>query len=275
MATLDIDREDPAARTVSAALDAAAERIAAAGVENARADAEVLVADAMGVAPLRTGRPRSAGTPPPPPDRGQRSTRPVDGRHGRHPRPRAVPRARDLRRRARPLAAARDRACWSRWAPKLPRRRPCPRGRHRLRGDRPGAPTSERQGDRPGAGADLVDAGALGQFRRRPRPAARSRAAARGRARRRRSRARGTARGRGCRPSARGRRGAGPAPRSPRRPRRRPRRRSRRSARAGLTPIASATRLRRRRGASSTPAAAIRSAAASSTALTVRAAGSS
>jgi release factor glutamine methyltransferase len=51
MATVDIDREDPAARTVSAVLDAAAERIAAAGVENARVDAEVLVADAMGVAP--------------------------------------------------------------------------------------------------------------------------------------------------------------------------------------------------------------------------------
>ncbi len=51
MATVDIDREDPAARTVSAVLDAAAERIAAAGVENARADAEVLVADAMGVKP--------------------------------------------------------------------------------------------------------------------------------------------------------------------------------------------------------------------------------
>jgi len=51
MATVDTYREDPAARTVSAVLDAAAERIAAAGVENARADAEVLVADAMGVAP--------------------------------------------------------------------------------------------------------------------------------------------------------------------------------------------------------------------------------
>ncbi len=51
MATVDIDREDPAVRTVSAVLDAAAERIAAAGVENARADAEVLVADAIGVPP--------------------------------------------------------------------------------------------------------------------------------------------------------------------------------------------------------------------------------
>jgi release factor glutamine methyltransferase len=51
MATVDTFREDPAARTVSAVLDAAAERIAAAGVENARGDAEVLVADAMGVKP--------------------------------------------------------------------------------------------------------------------------------------------------------------------------------------------------------------------------------
>ncbi|HYJ21535.1 MAG TPA: HemK/PrmC family methyltransferase [Solirubrobacterales bacterium] len=39
------------ARTVSAVLDAAAERLAAAGIENARRDAEVLVADAMGVKP--------------------------------------------------------------------------------------------------------------------------------------------------------------------------------------------------------------------------------
>jgi release factor glutamine methyltransferase len=51
MATLDTQREDPAARTVSAVLDEAAERIAAAGVEQARADAEVLVADALGVRP--------------------------------------------------------------------------------------------------------------------------------------------------------------------------------------------------------------------------------
>ena len=51
MATVDTYREDPAARTVSAVLDDAAERIAAAGVEEARADAEVLVADALGVKP--------------------------------------------------------------------------------------------------------------------------------------------------------------------------------------------------------------------------------
>ncbi|HVO55930.1 MAG TPA: HemK/PrmC family methyltransferase [Solirubrobacterales bacterium] len=51
MATVDTQREDPAARTVSAVLDDAAERIAAAGVEEARADAEVLVADALGVKP--------------------------------------------------------------------------------------------------------------------------------------------------------------------------------------------------------------------------------
>jgi release factor glutamine methyltransferase len=51
MAAIDIQSEGPSARTVSAVLDDAAERIAAAGVENARADAEVLVADAMGVEP--------------------------------------------------------------------------------------------------------------------------------------------------------------------------------------------------------------------------------
>ena len=52
MAAVDIQsQEGPSARTVGAVLDGAAERIAAAGVENARADAEVLVADAMGVKP--------------------------------------------------------------------------------------------------------------------------------------------------------------------------------------------------------------------------------
>lgn len=52
MAAIDIQSQGgPSPSTVSAVLDAAAERIAAAGVENARADAEVLVADAMGVDP--------------------------------------------------------------------------------------------------------------------------------------------------------------------------------------------------------------------------------
>jgi release factor glutamine methyltransferase len=50
MAAVDIQsHEGPSARTVSAVLDDATERIAAAGVEAARADAEVLLADAMGV----------------------------------------------------------------------------------------------------------------------------------------------------------------------------------------------------------------------------------
>ncbi|HEY4778967.1 MAG TPA: HemK/PrmC family methyltransferase [Solirubrobacterales bacterium] len=44
-------QEGPSARTLSAVLDAAAERLAAAGIESARGDAEVLVADAMGVKP--------------------------------------------------------------------------------------------------------------------------------------------------------------------------------------------------------------------------------
>jgi release factor glutamine methyltransferase len=52
MAAVDIQsQEGPSARTVSAVLDDAAERISAAGVENARGDAEALVADAMGVKP--------------------------------------------------------------------------------------------------------------------------------------------------------------------------------------------------------------------------------
>jgi release factor glutamine methyltransferase len=51
MAAIDIQSEGPSARTVSAVLDDAAERISAAGVEKARADAETLVADAMGVTP--------------------------------------------------------------------------------------------------------------------------------------------------------------------------------------------------------------------------------
>jgi release factor glutamine methyltransferase len=51
MATVDIQREEPSARTLSAVLDSATERLSAAGIENARADAEVLVADALGVKP--------------------------------------------------------------------------------------------------------------------------------------------------------------------------------------------------------------------------------
>jgi release factor glutamine methyltransferase len=51
MATVDTQREEPSARTVSAVLDAATERIAAAGVEDARSDAELIVADALGVRP--------------------------------------------------------------------------------------------------------------------------------------------------------------------------------------------------------------------------------
>jgi release factor glutamine methyltransferase len=52
VAAVDVRSEEgPSARTVSAVLDAAAERISAAGVENARGDAEALVADAMGVTP--------------------------------------------------------------------------------------------------------------------------------------------------------------------------------------------------------------------------------
>lgn len=51
MAAIDVQNEGPSARTVGAILDDAAERIAAAGVDDARTDAEVLVADALGVKP--------------------------------------------------------------------------------------------------------------------------------------------------------------------------------------------------------------------------------
>src|SRR5262245_9969755 len=52
MAAIDIQSEGgPSASTVSAVLDAAAERLAAAGIEHAREDAEILVADALGVDP--------------------------------------------------------------------------------------------------------------------------------------------------------------------------------------------------------------------------------
>jgi release factor glutamine methyltransferase len=51
MAAIDVTSEGPSARTVGAILDDAAERIAAAGVEDARTEAEILVADALGVAP--------------------------------------------------------------------------------------------------------------------------------------------------------------------------------------------------------------------------------
>jgi release factor glutamine methyltransferase len=51
MSAIDVKSEGPSARTVGAILDDAAERIAAAGVEDARTDAEVLVADGLGVKP--------------------------------------------------------------------------------------------------------------------------------------------------------------------------------------------------------------------------------
>ena len=56
MATVDTYREEPSARTVSAVLDSATERIAAAGVDGAREDATVLIADALGIAPGDLGQ---------------------------------------------------------------------------------------------------------------------------------------------------------------------------------------------------------------------------
>lgn len=50
MSPVDTEQQDgPSARTVSALIDDAAERLAAAGIETSREDAEVIVADALGV----------------------------------------------------------------------------------------------------------------------------------------------------------------------------------------------------------------------------------
>jgi release factor glutamine methyltransferase len=51
MAAIEVQSEGPSARTVGAILDDAAERIAAAGIEDARTEAEIIVADALGVGP--------------------------------------------------------------------------------------------------------------------------------------------------------------------------------------------------------------------------------
>ncbi|HVV91487.1 MAG TPA: HemK/PrmC family methyltransferase [Solirubrobacterales bacterium] len=52
MAPVDTERQDgPSARTVSALVDDAAERLAAVGIDTPREDAEALVADALGVKP--------------------------------------------------------------------------------------------------------------------------------------------------------------------------------------------------------------------------------
>lgn len=64
MAAVDIHQDGPSARTVSAVLDDAAERIGAAGCESPRGDAETLVADALGVKPEEL-RVDGAGEVPP------------------------------------------------------------------------------------------------------------------------------------------------------------------------------------------------------------------
>jgi release factor glutamine methyltransferase len=56
MATVDTYREEPSARTVGAVLGRATERISAAGVEDARTDATVLIADALDIAPGDLGQ---------------------------------------------------------------------------------------------------------------------------------------------------------------------------------------------------------------------------
>jgi release factor glutamine methyltransferase len=56
MASVDTYREEPSARTIGAVLDSATERISAAGVEDARGDAGILIADALGIDPGDLGQ---------------------------------------------------------------------------------------------------------------------------------------------------------------------------------------------------------------------------
>ena len=87
-----------------------------------------------------------------------------------HPRPRALPRARDRRRRAGAVAAPRDRAA-GRGRRRAARGRPRARGRHRLRRDRPGP---AHRAARP-AGHRLRPLAGSGRSRPRERRAARPR----------------------------------------------------------------------------------------------------
>lgn len=64
MAAVNIQKQEEPARTVAEVIDAAAERIAAAGVEEARSDAEALVADALGVEPGQLSRDGAGGLDP-------------------------------------------------------------------------------------------------------------------------------------------------------------------------------------------------------------------
>ena len=131
-------QDGPSARTVSALVDDAAERLAAAGIDTSREDAEAIVADVLGV------KPRSSRSKVESLRRGGRRHRGEGAAPGRtraarlRARPGAVPRPRDRRRRARAVAAPGDRAA-GRGGDETAAGRPRPRGRHRLRGDRAGA----------------------------------------------------------------------------------------------------------------------------------------
>src|SRR3954453_9768624 len=124
MATVDTQREEPSARTVSALLDAATERIGDAAVEDARTDAELIVADALGVRPedLRVDSADELSAALAAAIEEKVSRRADRGERGKVPpprrpradrlraRPRPLPQPRNRRRRARAVAAARDRA---------------------------------------------------------------------------------------------------------------------------------------------------------------------
>ncbi len=129
----------PSVATVREALDAAAETIAAAGCEEPRADAEALVADALGIEPGASSSRDGAGEVPPELAAAieERVRAPRRARAARlHPRPRTVPRDRGRGRLARADPAPRDRPA-GRGRRRAARGGARARGRHRLGGGRP------------------------------------------------------------------------------------------------------------------------------------------
>ena len=173
MGAVDIQsQEEPSARTVSAVLDAAAEQIAAAGVENARGDAEMLVADALGVKPEQLSV-ESAGEVPA--DAAAKIDANVQRRVDREPIAYILGRAASAASRSPSTSACSGRAarpsCWSRSASSCPRARACTRSAPvRARSPWPCSPSAGPAGDRVGPLAGSGRSGARERRAPRPRP---------------------------------------------------------------------------------------------------------
>ena len=159
-------------------MEAAAETIAAAGCEEPRADAEALVADALGIDVEELSRDGTGEVPP-------EVAREIEAAVGAprraraarlHPRPRALPRDRGRGRPAGPDPAPRDRPA-GRGRRRAARGRPRARDRHRLGRRRP---RPAQRAARP-AGHRLRPLAGGGRSRARERRAARPRPRGHGR----------------------------------------------------------------------------------------------